>query len=61
MSTPNNCFFLKENPKTSAPKINVFSGVNEVRIDAMEESIFSIANANKNAGKNVPNKPFNVR
>ena len=44
------------NPKTKAPKINVFKGVREFKIELTELSISVWAIANKYAGINVPNR-----
>ncbi len=38
--TPKNCFRKKLKPKKNAPMIKVLSGVNELRIDTIELSIF---------------------
>ena len=61
IKTPISCLFLNPKPKTKAPNISVFKGVKEFKIEAIELSIFSIAKANKNAGKKVPTNPFRVK
>ena len=53
---PVNCLFLNANPKTNAPKIKVFNGVKEFKIETIELSMFEMANANKKPGIKVPVK-----
>ena len=43
IKTPKACLLLNPIPKTNAPKIKVFNGVNEFKIEAIELSIPPIA------------------
>ena len=56
MMTPNICRLVEAILKIANPINKVLKGVNEFNMEATELSISVSAMANKNAGKNEPNK-----